>query len=467
MATIQKRGNSYKITVSCGYDLQGKQIRNHMTWTPDPGMTERQIEKELQRQAVYFEDEVERGITVDSKQNLASFIESWFSDYADINLEPKTIFEYRKLLERINPALGHIRMDRITPSHLLKFYNNLGEVGLRKDCRYIARPALAELLKQRKITRKKLAEAAGIGVRTAESILKGSATIKAEAVCEALDVNIKDMFEIKDNDEPLSNNTIRHYHSFLSSVLSTAVEWQVIKENPAMRVKPPKVDTKEAEHYDEDMTEKVLILLENEPIKYQAMISLTIFAGLRQGELCGLEWSDVNFENSVLRVRQASQYLPTKGIFTKDTKNDSSYRVIALPSIALSILRSYKTWQNEEKLQCGDQWSREWDEYPRLFTQWNGKPIHPSTITQWFTKFRSKYDLPPLTFHGLRHTNATILIGQNTDIRTVSNRLGHARTSTTMNIYSHALKRPDQEAAEKLDNLFNKDNKSKKSRAPK
>ena len=80
--------------------------------------------------------------------------------------------------------------------------------------------------------------------------------------------------------------------------------------------------------------------------------------------------------------------------------------------------------------------------------------IFPDTISNWFKKFREKHNLPELTFHGLRHTNATLLIGQGVDIKTVSKRLGHARTSTTINIYAHALRRPDQEAAEKLDNLF-------------
>lgn len=164
----------------------------------------------------------------------------------------------------------------------------------------------------------------------------------------------------------------------------------------------------------------------------------------------------------MLRVRQASQYLPGEGVFTKDTKNETSYRVISLSSIALSILKSYKAWQNEERLKCGDLWVKEWNENPRLFTQWNGKPIFPSTISQWFTKFQERHELPPLTFHGLRHTNASLLIAQDVNTATVGKRLGHSTTATTMKIYAHALKRPDKEAAEKLDSLFNKNDEQNK-----
>jgi integrase len=116
------------------------------------------------------------------------------------------------------------------------------------------------------------------------------------------------------------------------------------------------------------------------------------------------------------------------------------------------LLKIYKEWQNQEKLALNNLW----EEHNRVFTQQNGKPMFHGTPSSWFKKFIRKYDLPEITFHQLRHTNATLLIGQGVDVRTVANRLGHARTSTTTDIYAHALKRPDKEAAEKLENLFKK-----------
>ena len=89
-----------------------------------------------------------------------------------------------------------------------------------------------------------------------------------------------------------------------------------------------------------------------------------------------------------------------------------------------------------------------------MFTQWNGKPISPDTVTDWFGKFIKRSNLPHVTLHSLRHTNATLMIAEGTDVCTVSKRLGHANTATTLNIYTHALKTKDREAADKLDNVL-------------
>ncbi len=86
MATIKQRGDSYKITVSCGYDLNGKQIRRHLTWTPEPGMTKRQLQKELDRQAVLFEEKCRNGQVLDGNIKFAEFAEKWFVDYAEKQL---------------------------------------------------------------------------------------------------------------------------------------------------------------------------------------------------------------------------------------------------------------------------------------------------------------------------------------------------------------------------------------------
>ena len=190
--------------------------------------------------------------------------------------------------------------------------------------------------------------------------------------------------------------------------------------------------------------------MEGEELNFRVIILLTIFTGLRRGEVLGLEWQDIDFKNSSLTVRQASQYVSAIGIYTKDPKTETSNRMISIPESIIKLLKEYKRKQLEARLRLGDKWI----ETNRLFVQWNGSPMHPDTITKWFRQFLEDKNLPYITFHGLRHTHATLLISQGLDVRTVSNRLGHAQTSTTLNIYAHAFAKMDREASDKLDNLL-------------
>lgn len=132
MATTQKRGDSYRITVSCGYDINGKQIRRTTTWTPAPNMTARQIKKELDRQVVLFEEKCLTGQVLNGNIRFADFAEKWFTDYAEKQLRPTTVAGYRHFIKRILPAIGHIRMDKLRPHHLMAFTTTLQRVALDK-----------------------------------------------------------------------------------------------------------------------------------------------------------------------------------------------------------------------------------------------------------------------------------------------------------------------------------------------
>ena len=414
MANIQKRGeNNYRLTVSCGYDKKGKQIRKYKSIDLSSIPAKKQ-EAEAERQWILFKEEIEKGIYFDTgKITFEDFIYKWLKEYAEVNLAPKTVSRYKEILEsRVIPCLGHTKLNKLQPTHLTEFYNNLRENGIRKD----------------------------------------------------------------NKTGGLSERTILHHHRVISTILNTAVQWQFILNNPAERLKPPKVEKKEAKHYTEEQIQYIFELLEDEPVKYKTMIYLAVFGGMRMGELAGLEWQDFKSENQMLTIRQSSQYLPDKGVFTKSPKNESSKRIISLPKSVVSSLNQYKLWQNGEKATLKNLWI----DSNRIFTSKNGEPMFPDTPSQWFHKFikrhnesikndkkikedqKELYLLPEVNFHGLRHTNATLLISQGVDITTVSKRLGHARTSTTTDIYSHSLRKSDIEAANKLDNLFNKETEVRK-----
>ncbi len=231
---------------------------------------------------------------------------------------------------------------------------------------------------------------------------------------------------------------------------------QLIAQNPASKVKAPKVEEKECEYFTEEEIDLILNLLEKEDLKYKLLIILALETGCRKSELLGLEWTDINFKDRTIYVGRASQYTTEKGIFTKETKNKSSKRSFTISDQLISILMKYKKVQIEQRLEL----EYKWGDHNRLFTQWDGKPMHPATPNTWFQKFLKRNNLPQKRFHSLRHTNATFLIAENVDPRTVMNRLGQTRPETLFKIYTHALKRSDHDAVSKVSNLIYKTNKA-------
>ena len=146
--------------------------------------------------------------------------------------------------------------------------------------------------------------------------------------------------------------------------------------------------------------------------------------------------------------------------YTKAPKNHSSNRVISVPLHIIKQLKRYRLEYNTYRISIGSQWQERADKEEYIFIQWNGLQMYPSTPYNVFKDVLRRYNsehgeqLPDIPLHGLRHTSATLLISQNVDVRTVSNRLGHAQTSTTMNIYSHSLQSKDVAAADTLAELL-------------
>lgn len=452
MATITKRGQAYHIMVSCGYDVKNHQIRRCMNWRPEKGMTLRQIEKAVNEAAVLFENKVRQGLVMDSGITFSSFIDRWMTEYAEKQLAPKTYCRYEQFLKRIIPALGHIHMDKLQPIHLIEFYNQLAEDGVRTEQSWVARPALVDKFTERDYTITVFAKNAKIGTTTLSAVLdrKPVARFTAEKMCEAMDVPLSRGFKEKERTTLLGKRTVKHHHALISSILSTAVNWQVILDNPAKRVKAPKAPRLEAKFLDEQQTAKLLEYLDDEPIKYQVMVKLLLYSGMRRGELCGLEWKDIDFDKDMISIRRSSQYVAGKGIFTKDTKTDTSDRTIRLPQVAFDMLKIYRAWQNTERLKIGT----DWNDYDRLFTTWDGNAIHPDSITGWFSEFIKRYELPKVTIHSLRHTNITLMIMAGVPLRTVAKRAGHSSTVTTSLIYSHAIQSADEMASGVLEDML-------------
>lgn len=452
MATVEKRGNSYRITVSAGYDLQGKQIKRRMTWTPTEGMTARQIEKELERQKVLFEKKVQSGQVLDGSTRFAEFADYWMKEFAEKKLRPSTTYRYGTMLRRINEEIGNIRLEKLRPAHLMEFYNKLEESGARQDFSYQAKKDLKALFKERKLTFQRVAEMAGLSARTVALAARGERVAQktAQGIAAVLDVRLAEVFEVAHKADKLSGTTALHYHRLISSMLTKAVKWQMLISNPCQRVEAPRAETKEAEYMDERETQRFLECLCEEPLQYRAMVITSLYTGMRRGELCGLEWVDIDLGDGLIDITRTSLYLPQRGIFDDDTKTKSSRRVIKVPPEVIDILSEHKAEQNKARVLMGDRWQ----DSGKVFTKWDGSPIYPGTITRWISDFVKRHDLPPIHLHSLRHTNATLLIASGADLRTVSKRLGHSNMTTTGNIYTHAIQAADERAATLLGDIL-------------
>ena len=197
--------------------------------------------KGLQRQADAFEQEVHSGISLDASMKVDDLIERWFTEYAEKKLKPKTVYDYRRLVPRISAGLGQLKVCQVKPSHLMAFYSNLEEQGVREDSTYTAVPALLDQLPKGK--RGQIAAAAGVSERTMATLYRGGNVSRstAEKVASAAGLPLSKAFiEHSKAGGRLNGNTVQHYHRMLSSVFTKAVQWGLVVENPCKRAEAPK-----------------------------------------------------------------------------------------------------------------------------------------------------------------------------------------------------------------------------------
>ena len=451
MASIKKRGTSYLIKVSLGYSADGNQQAKFLTWTPPVGMTKRQIEKELNRQAVLFEEQCRNGKILNDNIRFGDFVKIWWRDYAENNLRKKTMYGYKHQLQHITAAFGQRKLKDITPTMIYAFYDNLREVGIREDDKYQSIVDFKELLKEKKYTKKVYAEKAKIGTSTVDALIAGRNVSRATAksVSAAMEIPFQQLF-MAANPGVLSENTILHYHHLLSSILQKAVHWQYLMENPLRRVEPPKKEKKRLRYLQEEDVQRLVDALESQDIRYRTAVIVLLLTGMRRGELMGLDWADIDWDRSLIHITKTVQYLPEEGIFSDETKNESSCRTIKVGDEVLKVLQEYQNAQEMRKREIGDLWT----DCGRVFVTWDGKAMNPDVLSSWFRGLVRKNDLPDISIHSLRHTAASFLIAHHHAVSTVAGQLGHASPDTTMKIYTHELKSAQAEAAEALQSMI-------------
>lgn len=221
-------------------------------------------------------------------------------------------------------------------------------------------------------------------------------------------------------------------YNILNGVFEMAFLDDSIPMNPMLKVKrpAPRKDEAKTEEADKAYTTNelvhILTCVESEPLKWRTYINLAADTGCRRGEICGLQWKDIDWTTGTISIRRNLQYTPAKGIYTAAPKNGKS-RNVDVGQEALALLRQLR---EEQAAAAISQW---------VFTQDNQpEPMHPQSPTRFFKKFGERYGVKDFHPHKLRHSSASIALTNGADVVSVSERLGHSDTAVTLRMYAHA-----------------------------
>jgi integrase len=236
-----------------------------------------------------------------------------------------------------------------------------------------------------------------------------------------------------------SPRTRHHARAILRTALARAVRHGLILRNAAGLAEPPRVEHREAEAWEAAQVRTFLESVRGH--RHEALFSVAVVTGLRQGELLGLRWSDVDLSAGTLTVRQSLQRVDGK-MTAVETKTARSRRTVPLPELALSVLRALRTGQDGG---IGSLY---------VFTTPSGGPLYGTAVYREFVAAAKAAGLPRIRFHSLRHTAASLLLAQGTHPRVVMEMLGHSTIALTMNTYSHVIPALERNAADRMNALL-------------
>ena len=246
----------------------------------------------------------------------------------------------------------------------------------------------------------------------------------------------------------LSETTTKRIYNVVNASLNSAVKMELIKKNPASIIEKPKVIAKDSLIW--NLQEVSLFLKCSDSSHYHIAFLLAVTTGMRQGEVLGLRWRDVDFDNECLYIRQTLTH-DGKG-FKEGAKSKAGNRSIGLDANTISALKLQRKKSVTHKLKHGSVYNN----YDLVVCTPTGKPINPRNLLRAFSNIITKANLPKIRFHDLRHTHASLMLQQGENIKLISERLGHSSVKITLDTYSHILPNTQQEASTRLaQQLFN------------
>lgn len=235
----------------------------------------------------------------------------------------------------------------------------------------------------------------------------------------------------KDDGEPLAPKTVKHIFAYLKVLFSFAEKHDIITINPIRKVATPTVPAKKVQFLDEGAAKKFLAELDTAPLRWKAIMSTLLLTGLRRGELCGLQWSDIDFAAGTMNVERNATYISGQGVIIGTLKTANSARTLPIPANLSALL---KQWQAEQARPHGAALMP--SAYVFAVPENPFDPAMPDTVTRWLSRFCADRGLPPFSPHTLRHSCASLLLISGATVKDTQLYLGHSDPSTTLKYYT-------------------------------
>ena len=436
-------------TVRIPKDIIGKKERNKY-------LLDKQIKwkEELERQA--------KGIALPKDNNIifCDYAQSWVDDI--LVFDKTAVSHYENSVNNMKifkEKFGVLKLKDINLNiiqNFCKWLNNRKKITTTVT----VIKSVKEYIKKERLKIVTVYTNAGISERTMDAASKVGEHINidsAKKICNYLNVNINEFFDIKIKEEQYSLSANKHVISMLSSILRKAVKENYIDKNYASSEYIDKicgtVGEKQIIIEEEELSSLVKCIENEQDIRKKTAFTIALALGLRGTEIAGLEWKDFDFEKNTVSIQRDSICRVGHKAITRATKNKTSNRTLTMPEYVAEVIKDYRTWWLGQKELLGDYFG----DTDRLFINAKRENITSDTISYWLKKFLKENKLKNITLHSLRHTNITMQIINGVDCKTVSIRAGHSNISTTMNIYSHYASRTDKSASEVINSvLYNK-----------
>jgi len=369
------------------------------------GTTRAAVERKLSRART----ERQQGLPVANERlTVAAFLQTWLEQTGK-NVRPRTIESYRFIVAKhIAPALGSILLSKLSPNRVQQF--------------------LIDALLKKRSERKKGAKAE-----------KVTGTLAPKTVADEVTAT-------------LSPRTVQLMLAVLRKALQQAVRWNLVARNVASRefVDGPRVERKRVQPFNPAEAKTLLLAARGDRLEALYIVALSL--GLREGEVLGLQWSDIDLDARRLRVSHTLQRLAKQWVLASP-KTEQSRRTIMLPTSVAEALRKHRTRQLEERLAAGELWNP-WTGGDLVFVNENGTPLHPKTLLTRYHALLVTAKLPRRRFHDTRHSAASILLAQGVQPKAIQEILGHTEIRTTLDVYGHLFADTFEQAATAMESAL-------------